>query len=209
MTIEAFSQFEDWNLFNSSLLLEVTRPSGVYFCSGVAVSKKIVLTAAHCLEGDVEDVKVFTQMSYNADQWYLPISKYKLHPKYNSEKSSYRHDVAKIILKNNVPDWVNLHAIYEGQMVYGDLYRFGYGARHSRNIRTVMTPEFIRMNIREQILELNDKFSKSGDSGGPIFMKNGNQVYLLAVHSTFSHGPEGEFSYNPRLAPYLPWIYEN
>jgi secreted trypsin-like serine protease len=209
MTIAGFAKVDDWDRFNSSLLIEVTRPNGVFTCTGVAVSDRLILTAAHCLEGKVDRVRVFTQESYDPKQTSLAITDYKLHPDYNPIKSRYTSDLAKITMAEKLPTFINLYPIYQGNKIFGDLIRFGFGARNKKNLRTVITPTLRRLNVEEQILELNDKFSKSGDSGGPIFMRNGNDISLLAVHSTFSHGPQGNFSLNPYLSNYVPWIFSH
>lgn len=209
MTFEVLAKAEDWTLFNSSLLVEVTRPSGVFTCTGVAVSNQIVVTAAHCLEGEIKQVRVFTQKMYDPELPSLEIKNFKVHPDYNSTTSRYKSDLGKIHLKQRLPSYINIHPVYEGVTVTGDILRFGFGGRNDRNIRTVVTPQFRKINLEESVLELDDKYSRSGDSGGPIFMRNGKEITLLAIHSTFSYGPEGEFSLNPRLASYLSWIFEN
>ena len=209
MTIPGFSKIEDFDRFNSSLLIEVTRPNGVFTCTGVAISKDVIVTAAHCLDGIVKSVRVFTQATYDPKQTSLPIKDFTIHPNYNPKKSRYRSDLAKIVMKEALPPFIHLIPIFEGKIVTGQLYRFGFGGRDKKNVRTVITPTFRRVNYEEEVLELNDQFSKSGDSGGPIFMQNGNDVSILAVHSTYSHGPQGNFSLNPLLAAYLPWIYAN
>jgi hypothetical protein len=209
MATEVFAKFSDWTQFNSSLLIEVTRPNGVFTCTGVAMSSEILVTAAHCLEGEVKKVRIFTQQSYDPKQSSLAIDSYEIHPQYNSKKSRFLFDIAKIKLKHKLPKEIRLLPVFEGNLIIGKLYRFGFGGRDEKNIRTVMTPKFRKMNIKDQVLELDDKFSKSGDSGGPIFMQNGQEISLVAIHSTFSHGPEGEYSLNPRLSAFLPWIYLN
>lgn len=209
MTIPAFSKNKDWDQFNSSLLIEVTRPNGVFTCTGVAVSSEIIMTAAHCLEGDILSVRVFTQSTYNPQENSLTISNYKIHPKYNPKKSRYFSDVAKIKMKDKLPSFIKIHPIFFGEEFLGDFYRFGFGARNKKNLRTVITPTFRKVNHEEHVLELNDEFSRSGDSGGPIFLSSGKATYILAIHSTFSHGPEGNFSLNPLLGFYRDWIFEN
>ncbi len=209
MTVEGFSKVETWEQFNSSLLIEVTRGKGVFTCTGVAVSDTLIVTAAHCLEGNVTKVRVFTQINYNPKQTSLDIASYKVHPEYEPSKSNYRNDIAKIVMKEKLPAFIKLLPIHQGNTVIGDLYRFGFGARNDKNARTVITPTFRQVNVADKVVELNDKFSRSGDSGGPIYLRNGDNLSILAIHSTFSSGPQGNFSYNPLLNTYLPWIYQN
>lgn len=207
MTIPGFTKIENWERFNSSLLIEVTRPNGVFTCTGVAVSPEVIITAAHCLEGDVKGVRIFTQGIYDPKQSSLAISKYKLHPLYNPKKSRYQSDLAKITMKEKLPSFINIYPIFQGEKFLGDLFRFGFGERNKKNLRTVITPTLRRINGEENVLELNDEFSRSGDSGGPIYLQSGKSTYVLAVHSTFSHGPEGNYSLNPLLSTYIPWIF--
>lgn len=209
MTLEVLAKAEDWSLFNSSLLIEVTKSSGVFTCTGVAITPEIVLTAAHCLEGDVKKVRVFTQKIYDPELPSREIKSFKLHPNYNPVKSRYQADLGKIILKDKLPTWINVHPIYKGGHINGSILRFGFGARNNRNIRTVVIPSLRKIDIEESVLELDDKYSRSGDSGGPIFIRNGKEITLLAIHSTFSFGPEGEYSLNPTVAGYLNWVFEN
>ena len=209
MTIPGFAKVDQWEEFNSSLLLEVTRPNGVFTCTGVALSNKTIVTAAHCLEGDVKKVRVFTQSNYDPKQKSLAIKEYKIHPNYNSKDSRFKSDLAKIQMKENLPSFIKQHPIFRGTIITGSLYRFGFGERNKKNLRTVITPTFRNLNLADGIIELNDEFSRSGDSGGPIFLKNGNEITVLAVHSTFSHGPQGNYSLNPLLGSYVDWIFEN
>lgn len=208
-TIGVLRAAEDWETFNSSLLIEVTRSNAVFTCTGVAVSEKIILTAAHCLEGEIKKVRIFTQEAYDPKQTSLDIASFKLHPTYHPEQSKSHSDVAKIVMKEKLPTFIKIHPIFKGTSIKGEIYRFGFGGRNRKNIRTVITPMFKKMNFEEEIIELHDTFSKSGDSGGPIFIKNGNQIEIIAIHSTYSHGPKGHYSLNPLLSPYIPWIFDN
>ncbi len=197
------------NPFNSSLLIEVTRPNGIFTCSGVAVSQETLLTAAHCLEGEVTNVRVFYQETYDPVQTHLEIQSFKLHPLYDPTHSDYFADVAKITIKKRFSKLMNLYQIDDHVQLQGELIRIGFGSRNNKNTRTLVRPGLRRIDIRNQILELDDLNSKSGDSGGPVFIQNGHSINLVAIHSTLSYGPLGEYSFNPLLAGYIQWIFEN
>ncbi len=206
---QLFAKTDQWEKFNSSLLIEVTRPNGVFTCTGVAVTPKLILTAAHCLDGEVKKVRVFTQDRYDPKQPALETTGFELHPNYKPMQSQFKNDLAKLNLKENLPTSINIHPILKTSTVVGELFRFGFGARDKKNIRTVITPTFKWINFIDNFLELNDTFSMSGDSGGPIFVKNTDGIFVAAIHSTLSHGPQGRFSYNPLLSAYLAWIFPN
>jgi V8-like Glu-specific endopeptidase len=207
--IEGMAHAEDWTKFNSSVLVEVTRPDGVFTSTGVAISNQTILTAAHSLDGAVNKVRVFLNESYDPKAPFLEVKDFKVHPDYNPKKSRFIADVAKIHLKEKLPSSIVLYPIWESNLVIGNLFRLGFGGRNKKNNRTVITPIFKQVDYKEQVVELNDKYSRSGDSGGPVYLQKDGKFYILAIHSTFSHGPQGEFSYNPLLAPYLSWIYQN
>ena len=209
MPVLGFSDTQSWEEFNSSLLIEVTRTKGVFTCTGVAVTPELIVTAAHCLDGDVKSIRVFTQSSYDPKNPAIAVKSFKVHPDYHPKDSRYNADVGKIRLAEKLPSNIKIYPVYKEEMILGNLYRFGFGARNKKNSRTVITPTFRRVIYAEKILELNDTYSYSGDSGGPIYLKQGPTYYVLAVHSTLSFGPQGRFSYNPLLSSYLDWIFEN
>ncbi len=197
----------DWNNFNSSLLIEITRPNGVFTCTGVAIDKKTILTAAHCLEGEILKVRISNDPSYNKKGKFFEVESFDLHPDYNSSESNYRSDIAKIKLKGELPSNTTFYPIIKKDtQLEGKILRLGFGARGKNNTRTLVKPEFKNVLPQEKVLELNDMYSYSGDSGGPIFIQKTGQMYLVAIHSTLSYGPEGRHSYNPLLSTHREWI---
>jgi V8-like Glu-specific endopeptidase len=205
--VKLMTNLIDWNNFNSSVLIEVTRPTGVFTSTGVAINHDTILTAAHCLEGEVLKVRVSTDARYNKNGHFLEVSAFNLHPDYDAHKSNYRSDLAKIKLKDKLPAGTRFFPIIKKEKALeGKLLRLGFGARGKNNVRTLVNPEFKTLRTQEKVLELNDMYSYSGDSGGPIFLQNQGQMYLVAIHSTLSFGPEGKHSFNPLLSTHRDWI---
>lgn len=197
----------DWSNFNSSLLIEVTRPTGVFTCTGVAINEDTVLTAAHCLEGEILNIRVSNEASYNPKGKFWSVKDFEIHPAYDSCESNYRSDIAKIKLKQKLPQNITFFPIIKKDTdLNGNIYRLGFGVRENKNIRTLITPAFKNLRTHEKVLELNDIYSYSGDSGGPVYLQRNGQMYLVAIHSTLSFGPEGKFSFNPLLSSHRSWI---
>jgi V8-like Glu-specific endopeptidase len=197
----------DWSNFSSSLVIEVTRPNGVFTSTGVAINDTTILTAAHCLEGEVLKVRVSNASSYDAAGEFWEVESFALHPDYNSEHSNYRCDLAKLKLKKALPESITyLPIMKQSAPMEGKILRLGFGGRANKNVRTLVTPEFKQLRRHENVLELHDTYSYSGDSGGPVFLQKNGQMYLVAIHSTLSFGPEGKYSFNPVLSSHRHWI---
>ena len=206
----AWAQNVDWNNFNSGLVIEVTRPEGKYTCSGVAIKDDMVLTAAHCLEGKILNIRVFNQASYNPSEEFWVAEHFELHPEYDKSASNFKADLARIKLSSKLPASTMIYPIVNNESNFkGKILRVGYGARSHSNVRTLVTPQFKSIKTEDKVLELDDMYSYSGDSGGPIFIQQGGQMFLVAIHSTLSYGPEGKFSYNPLVSSQKEWIFAN
>ncbi len=207
MSATGFASDINWDNFNSSLIIEVTRPTGVFTCSGVAINTNTVLTAAHCLEGEILKIRVSNASSYNPKGKFWIASEFVIHPEYNKAVSNFKSDLAKIKLKTHLPESTTIFPIIKkNQDISGNILRLGFGGRSNQNIRTLVTPELRGISPHQDILELDDMYSFSGDSGGPVFVQRNGQMYLVAIHSTLSYGPEGKYSFNPLLAAHREWI---
>lgn len=193
----------DWNIYSSSLLLEVSREEKIFTCSAVAIAKNVVITAAHCVD-DITSGSVLLGHDYKEAKDKIGFKSVHIHHGYNQKESFYKDDIAVIVLKNNLPhevkkaniDW-NLKPT--SQMSFE---RIGFGGRNNENRRTWTNPSFLN-SLSSKILEFKDQCSVVGDSGGPIYANTNDGLKLIAIHSTLEGS---EKTYSSYLPYYKDWI---
>lgn len=188
--------------FNGSLMLAVTKTDkGTYVCSSVAYSRTRLITAAHCL-ANATNVRVFSNYEVEDDETTYPIRRFNIHPKYNRNRSFFLYDIATIDLQSPLPSSVRNYATRELQAGDNDLQRIGFGKRGDSNNRTLIDHLKVE-EVDRDFFEAMDPLSVSGDSGGPIFKRVNNQLFLVGIHSTV----EGDYSYNVKFTPEIEaWI---
>ena len=190
----------DFSLYEGAIGLTVKKGEKSYICSAVAINRRVLVTAAHCLD-KCSNVKAYTGFDINSPEESYEVSQFKIHPSYNREKSYIDYDVAKILLKRPLPIDTPIYQIAPVKS-YFELNRVGFGGREEDNKRTVVTG-LRDFQFNTQTIHMQDLFSHSGDSGGPILQNIYGKLYLVAVHSTLE---KKEISKNPLLWPLRPWL---
>jgi V8-like Glu-specific endopeptidase len=186
-----------WSEFSSSLLIEVTRDHKLFTSSAVLIRRNVLLTAAHSVE-NIEKGYVHLSHKYGQDNMRIGFKKVIIHSGYDKSVSNFENDIALIILDSNLPKSfkpASLDLLCEIDNLEVD--RIGFGGRNGINTRTWTNP--LAQEKIENTIILKDELSVIGDSGGPIYSKNG----LVGIHSTL----EGD---NKAYAVYVPaykdWI---
>jgi hypothetical protein len=192
----------DWSNFSSSVLVEVTTPKKIQVFSGVAINPKTILTTAKGLKGDITKVRASWDSKYSKNGNFIEVNHVENHP-----DSEFGIDLAKIRLFQDLPKTIVYYPIIKrDQLFQGRILRIGFGTRNKNNIRTLIHPFIKKILPSEKILILNDLYSFSGDSGGPVFLQNAGQMYLVAIHSKKTSRVEGKYSFNTLLSSQREWI---
>jgi hypothetical protein len=192
----------NFNKYNSSLILLVTKQNNItYVCSSVAISSKKLLTAAHCLE-DAKEVKVVKEYKLQTANSFYQVESFDHFIKYDKTKSNFLYDFGIVKLVETLPTNINLPKLESLKSEIGDLTRVGFGMRNEINSRTIIFPINQYRNLKTHI-DAYDRYSFSGDSGGPIFLERNGNLFLVAIHST----KDGYNTLNPTFdVEVLDWI---
>ena len=168
-------------------------------CTGVFVSKNQILTAAHCIAQNVNDMSVtFRTADYDSDSNVidLPILKIQKFEKIN--KTNNRQDLA--LIEINSPK--NFEAvpveILKTKPLISNLILVGLGSTgQAELIDSVLRSKTVSVST-DQLLKINFEIDQNknqggvcfGDSGGPalFFDQKLNQYFLVGIASAVVRG---------------------
>lgn len=208
---------------------------GVGTCTAVVASSRVLLSAGHCFASRDQETgkKVYAVTSTNLDKSKkaetIAVAKFTVHPDFNGSF----HDISVVELKSDLPAQfrptsfvLDTAALSEetpvvligyGQTSDPDNNSAGTKRRAESMLDKIINREnFPRTSIVNQI-RVSDRSGENrgacfGDSGGPGFIKNTQQVFgvVQGVNSTVQPSPNpscmtGDANYT-LIAPYKEWI---
>lgn len=179
-------------------VVAITDGEGI-FCSGTALTPKIVVTAAHCtIDMRAQDVKVYVGSGVEGGelQGQYAVSKIAYSPYYDDHNPESNFDVGYLVLTKelDIPAdsytavLVDEQEIQELLVKGADSYLVGFGSRKKNGYGVkyeTMTP-VKKVLKNEVVIGANGKDACQGDSGGPAFGKLANGEWR--VYGVVSRG---------------------
>ena len=168
------------------------------YCSGTLISPTVFLTAAHCGEGESDQVRVTFDSAYQAgDKVYT--GTFYADPAYNQSQSD-PHDIAVVVLDSPVTDIKPAKLPKAGSLsnLSGSqqFTSVGYGAYEVTNqpgghqylyndVRMVATGTLNSINKSWLRISMNPSTGNGGtcygDSGGPNFLGSSNIIAAITI----------------------------
>lgn len=205
--------------------------SGGQLCTAAPIGKKVLLTAAHCIDTSGKDSRVafFSSVScesgFNKNQHLKGVAKTIVHPEFNASSSpeEMKGDIALVILEENIPDNYLIYEIAEPQEVTAstDMFLYGYGRTGSNDggagmlRRASIARDQYEIVANQGKIKINQSVGVGicqGDSGGPALVNVSGKLKVLGVNS-YVVGPENDicskYSYQTLVSPYKSWILYN
>ena len=209
---------------------------GHTICSGPILNRKVILTAAHCIvddQGNSRGVELWVSWGNKISPNRLVKVKEAIpHPDYNVNSWNFAsHDIAVLILEESLPSDLQPVPLAQQEPDIGrETYASGYGLSvdaHEASEDELpnytgtlyqtegkMVRKARKINFPHLVSENKGSQSCSGDSGGPLFVKNNGQFEVAGLLSFVELdsddersrcGRDGHYTY-PGL--YFDWIEE-
>ncbi|KHD88724.1 MAG: hypothetical protein OM95_07980 [Bdellovibrio sp. ArHS] len=242
---DTISTAPQWAIFNGEQVIEssvlakntvlivatyydVSGKQGAAGCTGIVVTKRHILTAAHCIYKNNSEMRSVTHYviqkadlagATRGDYIYAP--KYRIHESYDGRSGSHvKNDIAVLLLDRELKGALPAKLAVDNSefLPLKEVYVAGHG-RHNENLLdhklrvTQLTLAEIELS-KEVWLKPSKGCPLQGDSGGPAFiLGNDGTPLVIGVASTLSGessvlGPCREYARYSLVSEYQDFIRE-
>jgi tryptase len=202
---------------NSVVALVANMDEGQALCTGSLVAEDTVLTAAHCVDQNPQNlVIVFSRQVKAAGRENMRAAEsYVQNPLWNKGAPQGRGDLALIHFSGGLPEGyqpVTLARAGYSPAKGEATIMMGYGVSDAENktgegqLREMQTSILGALSGTEFESDGRDSSVCFGDSGGPAFASQGGDVFQWGVASSVSSEACDTSSIHTDVAQYLPWI---
>jgi hypothetical protein len=183
------------------------------FCSGVVLSRTIILTAAHCV-ANASDTRV-----YLPGQPLLPLSRIAKHADFHADAPRTRGrsiDLALVEITEPLPAEFAAPA-FAGAQRYeaGTAFEIaGFGVSREEDAKTSGALRVGHVALRAPLSSVllwldnpqHETGACTGDSGGPVFTQDGKLAAIIAFAEGLGSRRCGRLTQAVLIAPHLRWI---
>ena len=184
---------------------------GSAFCTGTLVSKRLVVTAAHCLqEVRASNIRFVLGPKAATPEVQLGVSRVVPHPQYDADKLT--NDIGVLVLSQDAPvapipindsmpsSWVGRVLTFVG---YGSTGGFGGAGSGVKRVVDIAISEVGSTQFAYRDRRKNTCF---GDSGGPAFAKDSAGNLTLAGVTSYGDRTCTQYGVDTRVDAFRTWI---